>query len=77
MKNNRYKKFAGAVLLVALGYLIGAFHLNVSVQAERELVLSAVARTMRCSSVEEFDQGMDHQCEPWEIAQDAGLAEVK
>ena len=55
------------------GYAAGQHNKEAAVQSERQRVTSAIARTMRCSSEEEFDRGEDHQCESWEIEQDAGL----
>lgn len=45
-------------------------------QAEYTRVVAAIARTMRCSTEEEFSNGRDHQCDPSEITQDAGLTDV-
>jgi hypothetical protein len=44
--------------------------------AEYNRVLKAVARTMRCSTEEEFAKGEDHECDPSEIEQDAGLVDA-
>lgn len=45
-------------------------------QAEYTRVVAAIARTMRCSTEEEYKAGRDHQCDPSEIAQDAGLTDA-
>lgn len=42
-------------------------------QAEYTRVVAAIARTMRCSTEEEHKAGRDHECDPSEITQDAGL----
>jgi hypothetical protein len=47
-----------------------------AVEAEYVRVVSAIARTMRCSTVEEFERGEDHECDPSEIEQDAGLVDT-
>jgi hypothetical protein len=48
-----------------------------AVEAEYTRVVSAIARTMRCSTEEEFKRKEDHQCDPSEIEQDAGLVDEK
>lgn len=48
-----------------------------SVDAEYVRVVSAIARTMRCSTVEEHNAGRDHECDPSEIEQDAGLVDAE
>jgi hypothetical protein len=48
-----------------------------AVEAEYVRVLSAVARTMRCSTEAEHKAGNNHECDPSEIEQDAGLTDEK
>src|SRR5690349_1073533 len=43
--------------------------------AEYVRVVSAIARTMRCSTETEFAAGRDHECDPSEVEQDAGLTD--
>ncbi len=40
-------------------------------------VVSAIARTMRCSTEEEHAQGLDHECDPSEVEEDAGLVDAE
>lgn len=47
-----------------------------AVEAEYVRVVSAIARTMRCQTVDEREQGQDHECDPSEIEQDAGLVDA-
>lgn len=71
-----------AVVLISLiaGFLLGSHYSRKSqqqaVDAEYTRVVAAIAQTMRCSTPEEFDAGVDHECAPWEIEQDAGLADA-
>lgn len=62
------------------GFIGGRLDRNRAVGAAREAeyvrVVSAIARTMRCSTVEEFERGADHECDPSEIEQDAGLVDT-
>ena len=44
-------------------------------EAEYVRVVAAISRTMRCSTEEEFDAGRDHECDPSEVEQDAGLVD--
>jgi hypothetical protein len=76
-----------AVVLISLiaGFLLGSHHTRRTVEREQRAitqaavyaeyyrVLGAVARTMRCSSEDEYDAGRDHQCTSSEVEQDAGL----
>lgn len=78
------KQIAVAVLIAgsmaSLGFGLGrrgqAEAKRQAVEAEYVRVVSAIARTMRCSTVEEFDRGEDHECDPSEIEQDAGLVDT-
>lgn len=38
-------------------------------------VVTAIARTMRCSTEAEHAKGLDHECDPSEVEQDAGLVD--
>lgn len=46
---------------------------RIAVDAEYTRVVGAIARTMRCQTEEEHAQGKDHECDPSEVEQDAGL----
>lgn len=44
---------------------------------EYRRVVASIARTMRCSTEEEFAAGQDHECDPSEVELDAGLVNEK
>lgn len=60
-------------VIAMAGYSLGTWDKRAAVEAEYVRVVSSIARTMRCQTEEEFDQGLDHECDPSEIEQDAGL----
>lgn len=62
-------------LVYTEGCRVGLANVEDARQAEYRRVVAAIARTMRCSTVDEFDRGQDHQCAPDEIVQDAGLVD--
>lgn len=70
------KRFVPAcIITLALGYTLGQMNKRAAVDAEYTRVVAAIARTMRCQTEDEFDRGVDHECDPSEIEQDAGLLE--
>ena len=66
---------AVGLLLAAFGAGYASANVNRAREAEYTRVVAAIARTMRCSTEEEYDAGLDHECDPIEIEQDAGLTD--
>lgn len=70
------KRFLPAcIITLALGYTLGHMNKQAAVDAEYTRVVAAIARTMRCQTEEEYYAGRNHECDPSEIEQDAGLLE--
>lgn len=68
------------MVAVLLGFVAGRINSQEQIRQAREAeyvrVVEAIARTMRCSDEIEYSKGQDHECDPSEIEQDAGLVDA-
>lgn len=81
LRNNDILPLAAMLLLIVTvfvaGYYEGASQVEQAREAEYVRVVGALARTMRCSTEEEWARGEDHECDPSEVEQDAGLVDER